>query len=244
MRIYIFITLSTYPYIYLHLHLCRYMCSRACACACACVHTCNGARMSRCALLRCRRWDQIDETAKPTLKLALSIFFGIWPIFPILYALFRDAGFSCEATPAPPAAKGPACLSQRPRRHCLCAPGICSSDAGAARAANMAGSRCSAAGYFAASGHGYLLQGGVRCTDAAVCSHSTPLQDVPGGACRTLSPMDFVYRYILPDVSIRRSIYSSPRRPLGGPSGLAGVAPTSPARANFSSACNGPLFCF
>ena len=60
--------------------------------------------MSRCALLGCRRWDQIDETAKPTLKLALSIFFGIWPIFPILYALFRDAGFSCEATPAAPAA--------------------------------------------------------------------------------------------------------------------------------------------
>lgn len=122
--------------------------------------------------------------------MGLSIFFGIWPIFPILYALFRDAGFSCEATPAAPAAKGPACLSQRPRHHCLGAPGICSSDAGTADAANTAGSRCSAAGYFAASNHGYLLQGGVRSTDAAVCSHSTLLQDVPRGACRTLSSMD------------------------------------------------------
>jgi hypothetical protein len=36
------------------------------------------------------------------LKLGLSIFFGIWPIFPILYALFREAGFSCEAKPAKP----------------------------------------------------------------------------------------------------------------------------------------------
>ena len=213
MRISIFITLSTYPYIYLHLHLCRYMCARACACPCACVYAYNGARVSRCALLRCRRWDQIDETAKPTLKLALSIFFGIWPIFPILYALFRDAGFSCEATPAAPAAKGPACLSQRPRHHCLCAPGICSSDAGMAHAANMAGSRCSAAGYFAASNHGYLLQGGLRSTDAAVCSHSTPLQDVPRGACRTLVIYGLIffltrlYRDILPDVSIRRSIH-------------------------------------
>jgi hypothetical protein len=34
--------------------------------------------------------------------MGLSIFFGIWPIFPILYALFRDAGFSCEAKPAKP----------------------------------------------------------------------------------------------------------------------------------------------
>ena len=34
--------------------------------------------------------------------MGLGIFFGIWPIFPIFYALYRDAGFSCEAKPAKP----------------------------------------------------------------------------------------------------------------------------------------------